>query len=102
MSDISKIEVNNVEYNVKDETARDNASRAVTYTQQSLTDAQKSQARSNIGSGTGDYSKPANGIPSSDMSSGVQSSLNRANALTDAYINGLIDIKLGVIENGTY
>ena len=37
--------------------------------QQSLTDAQKSQARTNIGAGT--YSKPANGIPASDLADGV-------------------------------
>lgn len=38
---------------------------AVKYTQQTLTDEQKTQARTNIGAGT--YSKPANGIPASDM-----------------------------------
>lgn len=37
--------------------------------EQSLTDAQKSQARTNIGAGT--YSKPANGIPASDLAHGV-------------------------------
>ena len=36
---------------------------------QSLTDAQKTQARANIGAGT--YSKPSNGIPASDLASGV-------------------------------
>lgn len=42
---------------------------AVKYTSQSLTDDQKSQARANIGAGT--YSKPTNGIPASDLASGV-------------------------------
>ena len=36
---------------------------------QSLTDAQQTQARANIGAGT--YSKPSNGIPASDLANGV-------------------------------
>lgn len=51
---------------------------------------------------TGTYSKPSGGIPKSDLASTVQTSLGRADALTDAYINSLIDIKVGVIENGSY
>ena len=39
------------------------------YSEQSLTDQQKEQARRNIGAGT--YSKPAGGIPASDMASDV-------------------------------
>lgn len=42
---------------------------AVKYTAQSLTDSQKTQARTNIGAGT--YSKPSSGIPASDLESGV-------------------------------
>lgn len=42
---------------------------AVHFTQQSLTEAQKEQARTNIGAGT--YSKPQTGIPASDMAVGV-------------------------------
>lgn len=42
---------------------------AVKYTSQSLTDAQKTQARTNIGAGT--YSKPSGGIPASDLVSGI-------------------------------
>lgn len=41
----------------------------VKYTAQTLTDAQKSQARTNIGAGT--YSKPSSGIPAGDLASGV-------------------------------
>jgi hypothetical protein len=41
----------------------------VKYTQQTLTDAQKAQARTNIGAGT--YTKPSTGIPASDLASGV-------------------------------
>lgn len=39
------------------------------YSSQSLSDAQKTQARTNIGAGT--YSKPSGGIPASDIESGV-------------------------------
>lgn len=42
---------------------------AVKYTEQTLTDAQKTQARTNIGAGT--YSKPSGGIPGSDIAPGV-------------------------------
>lgn len=41
----------------------------VKYSSQSLTTAQKTQARTNIGAGT--YSKPSTGIPASDLASGV-------------------------------
>ena len=43
----------------------------VKYTSQSLTDTQKTQARTNIGAGT--YSKPSSGIPASDLAAGVLS-----------------------------
>lgn len=55
----------------------------VTYTQQSLTDAQKEQARTNIGAGT--YSKPSGGIPSSDMASAVQTSLGKADTALQSF-----------------
>lgn len=42
---------------------------AVKYTPQTLTDAQKAQARTNIGAGT--YSKPSGGIPASDLADDV-------------------------------
>ena len=42
---------------------------AVKYTEQSLTDTQQAQARTNIGAGT--YSKPSDGIPASDIAPGV-------------------------------
>ena len=42
---------------------------AVKYTPQTLTDAQKAQARTNIGAGT--YSKPSDGIPASDLATGA-------------------------------
>ena len=55
---------------------------AVTYTPQTLTEEQKSQARTNIGAekaGTA-YTKPASGIPKSDLADAVQTSLNKADA----------------------
>lgn len=51
---------------------------AVKYTEQSLTNAQKTQARTNIGAGT--YNKPQNGIPSTDLASEVQASLGKADS----------------------
>ena len=50
----------------------------------------------------GKYTKPTSGIPASDLAASVQTALNRADTLTDDYINNLIDTKLGVIENGDY
>ena len=47
---------------------------AVTYTPQSLTDEQQTQARDNIGA----YTKPASGIPKSDLAEDVQTSLAKA------------------------
>ena len=49
---------------------------AVLYIAQALTDAQKTQARTNIGAGT--YSKPSGGIPKTDLASDVQTSLGKA------------------------
>lgn len=51
---------------------------AVLYTPQTLTTEQKAQARSNIGAGTGNYSKPGTGIPKTDLAEGVQTSLGKA------------------------
>ena len=50
----------------------------------------------------GKYAKPTSGIPAADLAATVQTALNRAETLTDDYINNLIDTKLGVIENGDY
>ena len=45
---------------------------------QSFNDTEKAQGRSNIGAGT--YSKPGSGIPYSDMTSAVQTSLSKADS----------------------
>lgn len=73
---------------------------AVTYTPQTLTDKQKSQARTNIGAekaGTG-YSKPASGIPKTDLADDVQTSLAKADTaislgLTAATPGQIIKVK---------
>ena len=48
---------------------------------QGLSDTEKSNARANIGAGTGNgtYSKPSGGIPKSDLASAVQTSLDQVN-----------------------
>lgn len=73
---------------------------AVTYTPQTLTEEQKSQARTNIGAekaGTA-YTKPASGIPKSDLADDVQTSLGKADAaislgLTAATPGQIIKVK---------
>lgn len=78
---------------------------AVTYTPQTLTDEQQEQARTNIGAekaGTG-YTKPASGIPKSDLEQDVQTSLAKADTaislgLTAATPGQIIKVK--TVQNG--
>lgn len=73
---------------------------AVTYTPQTLTEEQQAQARTNIGAekaGTG-YTKPASGIPKTDLTADVQTSLDKADAaislgLTAATPGQIIKVK---------
>ena len=70
---------------------------AVTYTPQTLTDEQQAQARTNIGAekaGTG-YTKPAAGIPKTDLAADVQTSLDTAISLglTSATPGQIIKVK---------
>lgn len=73
---------------------------AVTYTPQTLTEGQQKQARTNIGAekaGTG-YTKPADGIPKSDLADDVQTSLAKADTaislgLTAATPGQIIKVK---------
>lgn len=73
---------------------------AVTYTPQTLTEAQQKQVRTNIGAekaGTG-YAKPASGIPKSDLAQSVQTSLAKADTaislgLTAATPGQIIKVK---------
>ena len=62
---------------------------AVKYTAQSLNDSQRTQARTNIGSGT--YSKPGSGIPKTDMDSGVNASLDLADSAVQCRPSGEVD-----------
>lgn len=73
---------------------------AVTYTPQTLTEGQQKQARTNFGAekaGTG-YTKPASGIPKSDLAEDVQTSLAKADTaislgLTAATPGQIIKVK---------
>lgn len=73
---------------------------AVTYTPQTLTEEQQAQARTNIGAekaGTA-YTKPASGIPKSDLAQSVQTSLDKADTaislgLTSATPGQIIKVK---------
>ena len=73
---------------------------AVTYTPQTLTEEQQAQARTNIGAekaGTA-YTKPASGIPKSDLAQSVQTSLVKADTaislgLTTATPGQIIKVK---------
>ena len=62
---------------------------AVLYTPQTPTTEQKAQARSNIGAGTGNYSKPGTGIPKTDLAEGVQTSLGKADTAYQLPASGI-------------
>ena len=82
------------------EAAESGSKDAVTYTPQTLTEEQQAQARTNIGAekaGTG-YSKPASGIPKTDLAADVQTSLDKADTaislgLTAATPGQIIKVK---------
>lgn len=58
-----------------------------TVASQGLTDTEKSNARANIGAGTGNgtYSKPSGGIPATDLASSVQTSLDKADTALQSH-----------------
>ena len=58
---------------------------------QGLSNTEKSNARANIGAGTGNgtYSKPSGGIPKSDLASAVQTSLDQVNTNKTNILYGL-------------
>lgn len=58
-----------------------------TVASQGLTDTEKSNARANIGAGTGNgtYSKPSTGIPKTDLASDVQTSLGKADTALQSH-----------------
>lgn len=78
---------------------------AVTYTPQTLTTEQQKQARTNIGAekaGTG-YSKPASGIPKSDLADDVRTSLAKADAAISLGITAATPgqiIKVKAVQDG--
>ena len=82
------------------QTSLNKADTAISYDSQTLTEEQKSQARTNIGAekaGTA-YTKPASGIPKSDLAQSVQTSLDKADAavslgLTAATPGQIIKVK---------
>ena len=81
------------------------AADAVTYTPQTLTEEQRAQARTNIGAekaGTG-YTKPASGIPKSDLAQDVQTSLAKADTAISLGLTAAIPgqiIKVKAVQDG--
>ena len=91
---------------------------AIKYTEQSLTDSQKTQARTNIGAAAASaltaletaieakYSKPASGIPEADLNSNVQSALALARtsiqSLAEYYNKTEIDALLAAVNSEQY
>lgn len=63
---------------------------AITYSSQTLTDAQKQQARENIDA----YTKPSDGIPKSDLEADLQKALDNANATTESGVGLIKYIKM--------
>lgn len=63
---------------------------AIRYASQSLTDAQKQQARENIDA----YTKPSDGIPKSDLTTDVQKTLDNANATNETGVGLIRYIKM--------
>ena len=79
---------------INEAAASGGAADAVTYTPQTLTVEQQAQARTNIGA----YTKPASGIPKSDLAKSVQTSLAKADTaislgLTAATPGQIIKVK---------
>lgn len=70
---------------------------AVKVTAQTWTDAQKTQARTNIGA----YAKPSGGIPKTDLASGVQGSLDLADSAIQARPSGEVDPTITPAEYAT-
>ncbi len=87
------------------EAAEGGSKDAVKYTPQTLTEKQKSQARTNIGAekaGTG-YSKPASGIPKTDLAEDVQASLDKADTAISLGLSSTTPgqiIKVKTVQDG--
>ena len=103
--EIDKDEVSHWKFEGEDWEPVGGTADAVTYTPQTLTEEQKSQARTNIGAekaGTG-YTKPASGIPKSDLAQSVQTSLDKADAAVSLGLTAAIPgqiIKVKTVQDG--
>lgn len=94
LADLTTKDKSNLVAAINEAAASGGSKDAVTYTPQTLTDKQKSQARTNIGA----YAKPASGIPKSDLADDVQTSLAKADTaislgLTAATPGQIIKVK---------
>lgn len=74
LSDLTTKDKSSLVAAINEAAASGGAADAVTYTPQTLTVEQQAQARTNIGA----YTKPASGIPKSDLADDVQTSLAKA------------------------
>jgi hypothetical protein len=100
LADLTTKDKSNLVAAINEAAASGGSKDAVTYTPQTLTEEQKSQARTNIGAekaGTA-YTKPASGIPKSDLADDVQTSLAKADTaislgLTAATPGQIIKVK---------
>lgn len=94
LTDLTTEDKSNLVAAINEAAASGGAADAVTYTPQTLTTEQQKQARTNIGA----YTKPASGIPKSDLAQDVQTSLAKADAaislgLTAATPGQIIKVK---------
>lgn len=100
LDDLTTKDKSNLVAAINEAAASGGSKDAVTYTPQTLTTEQQEQARTNIGAekaGTA-YTKPASGIPKTDLADAVQTSLNKADAaislgLTAATPGQIIKVK---------
>lgn len=94
LSDLTTKDKSSLVAAINEAAASGGAADAVTYTPQTLTVEQQAQARTNIGA----YTKPASGIPKSDLAKSVQTSLAKADTaislgLTAATPGQIIKVK---------
>lgn len=94
LADLTTKDKSNLVAAINEAAASGGSKDAVTYTPQTLTEEQQTQARENIGA----YTKPASGIPKSDLADDVQTSLAKADTaislgLTAATPGQIIKVK---------
>ena len=76
---------------------------AVKYTEQTLTDEQKSQARANIGAGTSSFSgkyADLTGLPTVDTTMSADSTNAVQNKVIKAYVDGIVAASQGIVYKG--